>query len=178
MDAQRYVEAALLHQDTGRALVHVVRTVSDGRVVGTTRFLDLEVFAWPPPWPPGVGCGAEPSQQRPPSVAEIGGTWYAASAQRTGINTHAKLLQLTHAFEVWQTLQVSLKTDARNAASRTAIERLGARGEGVRPAHAPASDRTVRDSAYYSVTAPEWPAVREHLRKRLARKPTGTRPVP
>lgn len=177
VDAERYVQAALAHQDTGRALVHVVRTVTNGRIVGTTRFLDLEVFDWPPPWPPGVARGPEPAEDRPPSVAEIGSTWYAASAQRTGVNAHAKLLQLTHAFEVWQALRVTLKTDARNMASRTAIERLGASVEGVRRAHAPASDGTIRDTAYYSITAPEWPEVRDQLRQRLATRPAGTRSV-
>jgi len=177
VDAERYVQAALAHQDTGRALVHVVRTVTNGRIVGTTRFLDLEVFDWSPPWPPGVARGPEPAEDRPPSVAEIGSTWYVASAQRTGVNAHAKLLQLTHAFEVWQALRVTLKTDARNMASRTAIERLGASVEGVRRAHAPASDGTIRDTAYYSITAPEWPEVRDQLRQRLATRPAGTRSV-
>jgi len=100
-------------------------------------------------------------------VVEISSTWYAASAQRTGINTEVKLLQLTHAFEAWRVLRVTFKTDARNARSRTAIERLGAQVEGVRRAHSPAGDGTVRDSAYYSITAPEWPTVRSNLHQLL-----------
>jgi len=119
----------------------VVRRLSDDRIVGSTRFWDLEVFVWPPPWPPGVAHGPEPADDRPPSVVEIGSTWYAASAQRTGINTEVKLLQLTHAFEAWRVLRVTFKTDAR---SRTAIERLGAQVEGVRRAHSPAGDGTPR----------------------------------
>ncbi len=136
-DAQRYVQAALEQQSTGRTLVHVVRRLSDDRIVGTTRFLDLELFTWPPPWPPGVTRGPLPTEDQPPSVAE------------------------------------TLKTDARNASSMTAIERLGARAEGVRRAHAPASDGTVRDSAYYSILRPEWPDLRDQLHQRLARSGTG-----
>jgi RimJ/RimL family protein N-acetyltransferase len=174
VEAERYVAAALAHQSTGRAMVHVVRQLYNGRIIGTTRFLDLEVFGWPPPWPPGVAKGQEPSNNRPPSVAEIGSTWYAASAQRTGINLRVKLLQLTHAFDVWQVLRVTLKTDARNTASRAAIERLGAHPEGVRRAHAPASDGTVRDTAYYSITKPEWLGVRDQLAQRVSPRPEST----
>lgn len=167
-DAARYVRAALDHQAGGRALPWAVRRLSDDRIVGSTRFLDLEVFAWPPPWPPGVARGPEPSDERPPSVLEIGSTWYAATAQRSGVNPQVKLLQLTHAFEAWSALRVTLKTDARNTASRRAIERLGAAFEGVRRAHAPASDGTVRDSAYYSIVATEWSDVRRGLLARSA----------
>lgn len=166
-DAVRYVEAALEHQATGRALVWAVRRLADQVIVGSTRFLDLEVFSWPPPWPPGVNQGPAPTAATPPSVAEIGSTWYSVDAQRSGINADVKLLQLTHAFEVWRVLRVSFKTDARNAPSRRAIERLGAQFEGIRRAHAAASDGTIRDTAYYSVTADEWPAVREALQRRL-----------
>ncbi len=176
-DAERYVQAALEHQGAGRALVHVVRKLADDRIVGTTRFLDLEVFTWSPPWPPGVARGPAPTQDQPPSVAEIGNTWYAASAQRTGINLEVKLLQLTHAFEVWEVLRVTLKTDARNTASRIAIERLGAKAEGVRRAHAPAGDGAVRDSAYYSITRTEWPDLRDRLYERLQAGAQARRPA-
>jgi RimJ/RimL family protein N-acetyltransferase len=162
-DARRYVAAALADRASGRAVPFAVHSRADGRIVGSTRFLDMEVFTWPPPWPPGVGRGPEPADTTAPSVTEIGSTWYAASCQRTGINSACKLLMLTHAFEVWQTLRVSLKTDARNAVSRRAIERLGAQSEGVRRAHSPASDGTVRDTAYYSITRDEWPAIRARL---------------
>lgn len=168
-DARRYVDGALRHQATGLALPFAVRKLSDDRIVGSTRFLDLAVFTWPPPWPPGVGRGPVPSDDQPPSVAEIGSTWYAASAQRRGINAECKLLLLTHAFETWRVHRVTFKTDARNKASRGAIERLGARFDGVLRAHGPASDGTIRDTAYYSVLAAEWPAVRAGLRARLDR---------
>lgn len=166
-DAERYVRAALKHQQSGRVLPWAVRRLADDTIVGSTRFLDLEVFTWPPPWPPELGRGPEPAPGLPPTVAEIGSTWYAASAQRSGVNTEVKWLQLTHAFEVWQVRRVTLKTDVRNGASRAAIEALGARFEGVRRAHAPASDGTVRDTAYYSITAGEWPDVKACLVDRL-----------
>ncbi|KJE24304.1 hypothetical protein FF36_01379 [Frankia torreyi] len=105
----------------------------------------------------------------PPSVAEIGSTWLAASAQRTAVNTEAKLLLLGHAFGTWAALRVCLKTDARNARSRVAIERLGARFEGVRRTHVLALDGTARDSAYYSIVRAEWPGVRAGLIARLTR---------
>jgi RimJ/RimL family protein N-acetyltransferase len=162
-DAERYVANALGEQAGGRVLPWAVRRLSDGRVVGSTRFLDLEVF----------GRAGEPSRgpadDRPPTVGEIGATWYGATARRTAVNTDVKLLLLTHAFDVWRVLRVTLKTDARNAASRTAILRLGARFEGIRRVHTVASDGTPRDTAYFSVTAPEWPEVREGLRRRLGR---------
>lgn len=168
-DAERYVQAALDHQAAGRAVVLTVRSRLDDAIVGSTRFLDLEVFTWPPPWPPGVASGLLPSDSQFPSVAEIGSTWYAASAQGTGINREVKLLQLTHAFECWGVLRVSFKTDARNRRSRAAIEQVGAAFEGVRRAHAPANDGTVRDTAYYSITAVDWPKVRDCLQARLRR---------
>jgi N-acetyltransferase len=172
-DARRYVESAIAHRDTGRAVPFAVRSLGSVVVVGSTGFLDLDVFTWPPPWPPGVGSGPVPSDEGPPTVGEIGSTWYAASAQRTGVNTAAKFLLLRHAFETWGTLRITLKTDARNEASRAAIIRLGAQFEGVRRAHAPASDGTVRDTAYFSIVAPEWPAARDRLQHRL----TAPRPV-
>ena len=168
-DARRYVAAALADAAGGRAVPFAVRAGTSGRLVGSTRFLDLDVFTWPPPWPPGAGRGPVPSSQQPPAVAEIGSTWYAPPAQGTGINAAAKLLMLRHAFEVWRVLRVTLKTDARNTRSRAAIERVGASFEGVRRAHAPAQDGTVRDTAYYSIIAAEWPAARAHLEQRLAR---------
>jgi RimJ/RimL family protein N-acetyltransferase len=160
--AADYVRSALAEQARGRALPWAVRRMDDGRVVGSTRYLDLEVFDSP---------AQPPADDRLPSVLEIGHTWYAASAQRTAINTDAKLQLLGHAFDVWAVLRVTLKTDARNRASRTAIERLGARFEGIRRVHMLASDGTLRDTAYYSITRDEWPEVRAGLRRRLFTAP-------
>lgn len=133
------------------ALAFAVRRRRDGAVVGSTRFHDF--VRW--------------TGRREPDAVEIGHTWYAGSAQRTAVNTESKLLLLTHAFETWQVARVSLKTDARNERSRAAILRLGARFEGVRRATNLAWDGTVRDTAYYSIVAAEWPEVRRALQARL-----------
>ena len=167
--ARRYVELARAKQSAGRELPFAVRRLDEARIVGSTRFLDLDVFAWPAPIPAAGGTGPTPSDRTPPTVAEIGATWYAASAQRTAVNTETKLLLLGHAFDVWGAVRVSLKTDARNQASRRAIERLGATFEGVRRAHVPAVDGTIRDSAYFSMLRDEWPSARAGLIARLDR---------
>jgi RimJ/RimL family protein N-acetyltransferase len=167
-DARAYAESALAGRAAGRQVPFAVVDLRSGRIAGSTRFLDLDVFAVPVPWPPGTAPGPEPSDDRPPTVAEIGSTWYAPWAQRTHVNTACKLLLLRHAFEQWHAIRVTLKTDARNARSRAAIERIGGQFEGVRRAHVPATDGTVRDSAYFSVIAAEWPAVRDRLQGRLS----------
>jgi RimJ/RimL family protein N-acetyltransferase len=104
---------------------------------------------------------------------EIGGTWLAASAQRTGINAEAKLLLMTHAFETLGVGRVDFRTDARNQRSRQAIERLGARFEGVLrswgPSWVPGEEGTLRDSAVFSVVAAEWPQVKSALAGRIRR---------
>lgn len=159
--AADYVRTALAEQAAGRVLPFAVVRTRDDAVVGSTRFLDLDVVGRP-------GAPA-PDEDRPPDVGEIGSTWYAASAQRTAVNTEVKLLLLGHAFDVWQTVRITLKTDARNLRSRAAIERLGARFEGIRRAHTTATDGTIRDSAYYSIVRSEWPAVHDGLLDRLER---------
>jgi RimJ/RimL family protein N-acetyltransferase len=162
VETAEYVRAALAEQAEGRALPWVVRRCVDDAVVGSTRYLDMELLG---------GAVPVPDADHPPSVLEIGNTWYAASAQRTAINTEVKLLLLTQAFDVWDVVRVTLKTDARNARSRAAIERLGARFEGIRRAHTLAVDGTVRDSAYYSIVRAEWPNVRSGLLQRLDPRP-------
>jgi RimJ/RimL family protein N-acetyltransferase len=142
-----YVGVALAEQAAGRVLPFA--TIEGERVVGSTRFLDLEYW--------------EPSAAATPRVAEIGSTWLAASAQRRGVNTEAKLLMLSHAFEQWQVYRVTFKTDARNEQSRRAIERIGATFEGIRRAHLMATDGTIRDSAYFSIIVSEWPEVKQRL---------------
>ena len=116
-----YVEGVLADERVGWALPFVTTRTADGRVVGSTRFLDLD--DWGPArrvgWPP---LGAVDI----PRTAEIGATWLAASAQRTAVNTEAKLLMLRHAFDTWDVERITFKTDARNARSRAAIERVGA----------------------------------------------------
>jgi N-acetyltransferase len=158
---------------TGRQIPFAVCRLADDRIVGSTRFMDLEVFCWPPPWPPGVTHGPAPTDGQPPSVAEIGGTWYSASAQRTVVNTECKLLLLTYAFEAWGVLRVTLKTDSRNDRSRRAIERIGAVFEGIRRVHSPAVDGGTRDTAYFSIVKAEWPAIKERLTTWRDAKPAG-----
>jgi RimJ/RimL family protein N-acetyltransferase len=166
-DARAYVDLALAARDSGRQVPFAVRDLSSGEVAGSTRFLDLDVFTWPSPWPPGIEPGPLPSDEQPPTVAEIGSTWYGPAWQRTSVNTACKLLLLRHAFDAWGTSRVTLKTDARNARSRAAIERIGGQFEGIRRVHVPATDGTMRDSAYFSIIAAEWPAIRERLEARL-----------
>jgi RimJ/RimL family protein N-acetyltransferase len=161
----RYVQAALEDQGTGWALPFAIYDLHSQAVVGATRFLDLDYWTWPPAWPPGR---TTPRSDVVPTVAEIGSTWLAPSAQRTGCNTESKLLMLSHAFDTWGVLRVTLKTDSRNARSRRAIERIGGHFEGIRRAHARAVDGSIRDTAYYSIVGPEWPDVRAALKARVS----------
>ncbi|MFI5053868.1 MAG: GNAT family N-acetyltransferase [Acidimicrobiia bacterium] len=160
LSMREYVSTALEDEQSGWALPFAIRSSATGRVVGSSRFLDLDYWGSVPVWPPGrpVTGGAGT-----PSVAEIGSTWLAASAQRTAINTEVKLLMLQHAFDGWEVERVTFKTDARNARSRRSIERVGATFEGIRRAHLRATDGSIRDSAYYSILRAEWPAVEQAL---------------
>jgi N-acetyltransferase len=155
-----WVENALTAHAARHALPFAVVARADDRVVGSTRFGNVEFWSWPP------GNPNQRGEDRP-DVVEIGWTWYAPDAQRTGINTETKLLMLTHAFETWRVHCVRLKTDARNERSRQAILRLGARLDGILRAHMVAADGRVRDSAYYSIVDAEWPEVKAHLHARL-----------
>ncbi len=159
----RWVQVALGERDRGVSVPFATVDIARGVVVGSTRFLNIERWTWP------SGERAEPVPDAPFEAAEIGSTWLAPSAQRTAVNTEAKLLMLTHAFETWRLRRVNLKTDARNVRSRTAIERLGARLDGVLRAHMPAFGGGVRDTALYSILASEWPAVRTALVARMER---------
>jgi len=149
------VAALLEARERGHDVPFTIRTAVDDRIVGATRFLWLRHYFGRPA----------------PDAVEIGGTWLSASAQRTAINTEAKLLLLTHAFGVWGVLRVDLKTDARNDRSRAAIERLGARLDGVmrawQPSLVPGENGRPRDSALYSILPQEWPDVKARLERRL-----------
>jgi RimJ/RimL family protein N-acetyltransferase len=153
-EAAAYVESALAEQRATRSLPFVTVDRASGR------FLNIEFW----PWPAGNHHQRGPER---PDVVEIGATWLAAAAQRTPINTEAKLLMLTHAFDHWRVHRVSLMTDARNQRSRDAIVRLGARFDGVLRAARPASDGAIRDTAAFSILEAEWPAVRARLQARL-----------
>ncbi len=160
-EAVEYVETALAWKDAGSAVPFAIVRAEDGIVIGSTRFFNLERWAWP------VG---HPSHGRVvPDACEIGYTWLAHSAIRTAANTEAKLLMLTYAFEVWEVLRVCLHTDVRNQRSRAAIERIGGQFEGILRAHRMAADYIPRDSARYSIIAREWPAVKRKLIERMDR---------
>jgi RimJ/RimL family protein N-acetyltransferase len=160
--ATRYVDTALAWQEAGIAVPFAIVGVEGDVVIGSTRFFHLEHWAWPE--------GHPRSQQAYPDVCEIGYTWLTRAALRTAANTEAKLLMLAHAFEVWQVLRVCFHTDARNARSRAALERIGGQFEGILRAHRLARDLTARDSARYSIVAAEWPVVKRQLGQRLDRR--------
>jgi RimJ/RimL family protein N-acetyltransferase len=120
----------------------------------------MERWAWPEDHP-RHGCIVD--------GCEIGYTWLTRPAIRTKVNTEAKFLMLSHAFETWHALRICLHTDARNQRSRSAIERIGGRFEGILRAHRMAADFIPRDSARYSVIAAEWPEVKKRLKDFLNR---------
>jgi RimJ/RimL family protein N-acetyltransferase len=151
----RYVNTAMSWRDAGTSFPFATIRQEDNVVIGSTRFFDIERFPWPQ--------GHERHERLRPDVCEIGYTWLAASSIRTGANTEAKMLMLTHAFEEWQVLRVCLHTDERNARSRAAIERIGGKFEGILRSHRMAADYTPRNSARYSIVAPEWPAAKQRL---------------
>lgn len=161
IEATTYIETALAWRDAGSAVPFAIVRLDDGVVIGSTRFWNIERWAWPQGHPRhGRQC---------PDACEIGYTWLARSAIRTAVNTEAKLLMLTHAFETWQVLRVCFHTDARNNRSRAALERIGGKFEGILRAHRMAADRTARDSVRYSIVAAEWPAAKQRLSELASR---------
>lgn len=143
-----YIKMALQGQRDGRMLPWAVRELSTGALVGSTRFHDIV-----------------PEIDR----VEIGYTWYAASWQRTHVNSACKFLLLHHAFDDLGCQVVGFRTDRFNLASQTAIERLGAHKDGTLRHHHPRPNGTVRDTVMYSILAHEWPDVRQHLQERTRR---------
>ncbi len=153
-----YIEAQRGRAGDGSLTPYAQIAIETGRAVGATAY-------WNPRRHPGTG---------ELYAIEIGFTWLAAEAQGTGVNTEAKLLLFANAFDNWGVQRVDLKTDARNARSRAAIAAAGASFEGVlrswSRSWAPGEDGLLRDSAIFSVVAPEWPSVRARLRRRLAQR--------
>jgi len=147
-----YIAAALKGQQDGHMLPWVVRELSSGAIVGTTRYHDIVASI---------------------DRVEIGYTWYAQSRQRTHVNTTCKFMLLRHAFESLGCKVVGLRTDNFNFRSQRAIEGIGARRDGVIRHHAARKDGTVRDSVMFSILAAEWPDVQRHLELRLARHALG-----
>ncbi|MFI8519912.1 GNAT family N-acetyltransferase [Streptomyces sp. NPDC085481] len=162
-----YIARALADQAAGRALPFAIVNPLNGRVLGSTRFLELDYWRGPLVWPPTTGIPHGDPLTAIPDAAEIGNTWISTEARGTGVNTEAKYLMLRHAFEAWGVRRISMRADARNSRSRAAIERLGATCEGVRRAHSRGLDGVVRDTAFYSVLDEEWPAVRGIIELRL-----------
>src|SRR5258708_11796886 len=158
-EANAYVDTALAWLDAGTAVPFATVRMEDGVVIGSTRFFNLERWAWPPDH-------ARHGHQAP-DACEIGYTWLTRSAIRTGANTEAKLFMLTYAFEIWQVLPVCFHTDVRNQRSRAAIERIGGKFEGILRAHRMAADFIARDSARFSIVAAEWPEVKQRLTRLL-----------
>src|SRR5690606_6563368 len=137
-----WIADALDQRDEGRALPFVVRRIRDERLVGSTRYMNIE-----------------PRQRR----LEIGTTWYSASVQRTALNTECKALLLGHAFETLDCIAVEFRTHWFNHDSRQAIARLGAKQDGVLRNHQRLADGSLRDTVVFSIIDSEWPAVRRHL---------------
>jgi N-acetyltransferase len=143
-----YIAFALAERASGRALPFAVVERGSDRVVGSTRFGAIE-----------------PAHRR----VEIGWTWYGRLWQRTGMNTEAKFLLLQHAFETLGCLRVELKTDALNARSRAAIQRIGAREEGTLRNHMLTASGRVRHTVYFSIVDSEWPDVKAKLEVMMSR---------
>ena len=141
-NTRKYIEDALAMRDAGNRFAFVVQDASSGKVLGCSSYHDIL-----------------PAVKR----VEIGYTWYARSVQRTHVNTACKLLLMTHAFETLACHVVGWRTDNFNFASQAAIERLGARKDGVIRGHALRRDGTIRDTVMYSLRAGEWPEVRAQL---------------
>lgn len=161
-EATSYIKTALEWRDSGKAEPFATIRLADNAVIGSTRFFDLERWAWPP--------GHERHGRTAPDACEIGYTWLAPSALRTAANTEAKYLMLRHAFETWRALRVCLHTDVRNLRSRAAIERIGGKFEGILRSHRMAADFIARDSARYSIVAAEWPDAKQQMEKMLDRE--------
>lgn len=145
-DMQRYIEIALADLERGVALPFVTIERSSGKIIGSTRFGNIDV-----------------QNLR----AEIGWTWINTEWQRTAVNTEAKLLMLTHAFESWKCIRVELKTDVLNERSRNAILRLGAKEEGIFRNHVICDTGRFRDSIYFSIIETEWESVKTNLTSKL-----------
>ena len=145
-DFQLLVAKAFEEQERGESVVFTTVEISSGRVLGSTRFMNID---------------------RNNRRVEIGSTWIAPAWQRTAVNTEAKYLMLRHAFEVWGCFRVELKTDALNQKSRNAILRVGAKEEGTLRRHVVTWTGRVRDSVYFSILDSEWPEVKARLEEKL-----------
>jgi N-acetyltransferase len=152
---QRYVERLVEDHASAKVLPFAQRRLDTGQLAGCTRFME-------PRWWRG---------RRDPDEIEIGGTWLSATAQRSAVNTEAKYLLLSHAFEQWEVWRVAICTDEHNARSRASIERIGATFEGVLRNHRLRYNTATpepRNTAVYSIIDSDWPAVKRSLEQRLS----------
>jgi N-acetyltransferase len=147
-DFERLIETAFAEQQRGDSIVFATVERASGRVIGSTRFMNID---------------------RNNRRVEIGSTWIAPAWQRSAVNTEAKFLMLRHAFEVWNCMRVELKTDALNEKSRNAIRRIGAQEEGTLRKHLVTYTGRVRDTVYFSILDTEWPSAKRELEAKLAR---------
>jgi RimJ/RimL family protein N-acetyltransferase len=160
-EVNQYIATALAMRDTGSSVPYAIIGQEDGIIKGSTRFWNMEYWAWPENHPLHGNNN--------PDVCEIGHTWLSNTAIRTAINTETKLLMLSYAFETWKVWRVCLHTDIRNERSRNAIERIGGKLEGILRAQKMSADFIPRDSARYSIVSSEWPGVKEKLNVLLTR---------
>ncbi|MEU3743280.1 GNAT family protein [Streptomyces sp. NPDC032198] len=168
-EAREYVARTIAGRDTNSVLAFATYSRRTERVVGSTRFCNFEHWRW-----------QDKHRRRAaeiPDAVEIGGTWLAQDAQRTGVNREAKLLMLRVAFERWAVHRVRLRTDARNERSRAAIAALGAHFDGVLRAETAGYDGAIRDSATYSILHSEWPTIRETIEASLSRRRGSVEPL-
>ena len=145
-DIEMYVRNAMSERDRGTALPFVTIERVSGKVVGSTRFGNIDVLNL---------------------KAEIGWTWISPQWQRSAINTEAKLLMLTHAFETWKCIRVELKTDANNKVSQKAIKRIGGVKEGILRNHMITETGRYRDSVYFSIIESEWESAKANLASKI-----------
>ncbi len=157
-DAYRWTPVARTPEDwaatiaewpgTGR-FIYTVR--AGDQVIGTTGFYDVEFL----------------TSQKTPDACEVGHTWYVPTVRGTNVNPACKLLLFTLAFDEWHVARIAMRTDARNLTSRSAMSKMGMTYEGIRRRHMVGADGTLRDSAYFSAVATEWPAIKSGLEARL-----------
>jgi RimJ/RimL family protein N-acetyltransferase len=149
LEMRAYIETALREEAAGLALPFVTSEKATARVVGSTRFANID---------------------RVNRHVEIGWTWVGRDWQRTFVNTEAKYLMLRHAFETWGCIRVEFKTDSLNERSRNALLRIGAKEEGTFRNHMIVHDGRLRHTVYFSIIDSEWPAVKANLEEKLSRK--------
>lgn len=144
------VRATVAHYAATDRIIYVVR--ADGRIVGQSGYYDIEFLT-----------GSDM-----PTVVDVGHTWYVPEVRGTAVNPACKLLLFTQAFETWGIARMGMRTDARNAASRAAMLKLGMTFEGIRRRHMIGADGSLRDTAYFSALPEEWPSIKRRLLARLA----------